>query len=85
MLAFSPSLVRLMRAKSKLRWSGPLRIFLPEFPKIVPLILARRQQGKAVYAARIGNVSERLSRSVVAQDDGRIGRYGPRWVEDRAG
>src|SRR4030095_8299841 len=35
-LAFSPSLVRLMSAMSTLRWPGPLRMFLPRFPKIVP-------------------------------------------------
>ena len=35
-VAFSPSLVRLMSATSTLRWPGPLRTFLPKFPKIVP-------------------------------------------------
>jgi hypothetical protein len=35
-LAFPPSLVRLMRATSTLRWPSPLRTFLSRFPKIVP-------------------------------------------------
>src|SRR5262245_42591422 len=35
-LTFAPSLVRLMSAMSTLRCPGPLRTFLPRFPKIVP-------------------------------------------------
>ena len=36
MTAFSPTLVRLAIPRSTFCWPGPLRMFLPKFPKIVP-------------------------------------------------